>query len=702
MASFIAFATQFFIGTGNRSSWTTWRASPPLLDELRYRSDPGSQQLLELRPQGLFDVKRAGLSITFIDCTLSEHDGTPQRSAEAPQSSRNLDYSPAVTDSGDIPPTCFSPNCDHSYCSPPRLMYSPASSSSIALDTPLLLTPSQPHSGNCTDRRLLSPFECHRSDDMQATVLLESGTSKSRSTLAERRGAKALALKRTATSAPSLTLARLSPTVPTDTPKLSPRILSPRTPDSASSSFKQRLVEFMRPATPMLTSTPCTPRLGSNCGTPRSPAVGGRDYFEDPFGRAAPPFYDDSYFFDAARARPHPDLFDLSIYAEATGTPARARQSWTRAPWTRMRTRVVDSTDFFDLLCGSAPPPERGDVNSCSSGRGSRAVGGSVHASFRSASRTPSPDRPAAPIRALSPPAPAPVNAPAHRLSLSALPSLLSSLLPSTSPPPPAPTPAETQTPSPAPPSTAASTPQRSLRPLLLPQKFARREIADAQASSISILQHATAPKLRALVLPAELARRQRTPEQMDMEGTAAIAHTAEGQIIKGEENAEERGDGHRVPHGETMTGTRGGRRRSQQLDDILTLLDQSGVLVDHNDANAAVNDDDDGDDDNDDDAASDDSDDSDGIATPPSLLSRPGSSSSFSVLSQSGSYDADVDVEAETDGSREAGKPRCDSRGLEDILELLDHPDDGAIPGPQEYNGAEGESEESICAYAM
>ncbi|KAH9850304.1 hypothetical protein C2E23DRAFT_887472 [Lenzites betulinus] len=705
MASFIAAATQFLTGTGNRSSWTTWRTSSPLPVEVRSRSDTGSRQLLEMRSQGL------GLSIKFVDCVVSEHDGTPQLSAGSlPAGGLNLGSSPQMAYSGDTPPTCFSPDCDHSFCSPPRLMYSPASSSSIALDTPLPLTPSHPDCGNCADVTLLSPFGCHSPNNKQSRVL-ECATSAPRSTLAERRGAKALALKGTIIPPSALTLPRLSPTGSTNTPKFSPRIPSPRTPDSASSSFRQRLAGFMRPMTPTLTPSPYTPGLGSSSGTPRSPA-GGRDYFEDPFGRAAPSFFDDSYFFDTAPARPHPDLFDLSIYAENADTAARARASWTHppAPWTRMRTRVIgDGTDFFDLMCGPATPSERGDANSFSSGTESPVAGGSVHASFRSASASPSPDRPAAPVASRPPPGGA------NRLSLASLSAFFPSL--NTSSPPPAPATAPASLPGP---QIAPTTPQPNLRPLLLPQKFARREIADAQASSISILQHAAAPKLRVLVLPAELARRRAshphrpfafpraTLRPRPASCPARIAHSRsrkracslsalpgrdydrmgmEGGTVA---DAVEGGDKRIGDKGRSGdVGTREEQRRPQQLDDILSLLDQSGVLVDHPDADADAED-----------APESDSDDSTGVATPPSLLSRSGSSSSFSVVSQSGSYDGDV--EAGTD-EEETEKSRCDSRNLKDILELLDCQDDGAVSGPlADANVAERENGESVCAYAM
>lgn len=528
--------------------------------------------------------------------------------------------------------TCFSPDCDHSYCSPPQLLYSPASCSSIALDTPLPPTPFSSIQPNSPDRLLLSPTGFATANDKPITLLPTSAASKPRSTLAERRGLKGLALQSAPPFSPIIALSSdtTTPTLTlTPTSALTPRsrLLSPRTPDSAS-SFAQRLVGLMRPTTPTTAS-------------PDSPT--GREYFEDPFGRAAPPFFDDAYFFGAAPDRPHPDLFDLSVYNSPHAGASRSSKTWPAAK--RMETRLwIDAVDLLKPFPGSDAHPLPGCATR---------AGPSVHSTPARLDR----DRPAAPGP--------------H-----------TNAAPSSAAPPPVLTLAL---------SPAAASP--NLRPLLLPQKFARREIADAQSSSI--LQHAT-PKLRPLILPQELARRATHPQRrarprpltfpstlplrhrralstgtpfLPSSPRMSIASTSTGPSEAGMED---------ISSG--SSGSTSGRRQSQQLDEIICLLDESGVLEGLREAAEAEVD-----------SPSSNSDESEssGLATPPSLVSRPGSSSSFSFISHAHASDTD-----------DVGEK---SRNLEDILELLNSPEGGVSCRTfAEAPAMEGEAEDLICAYAM
>ncbi|EIW57500.1 uncharacterized protein TRAVEDRAFT_72586 [Trametes versicolor FP-101664 SS1] len=654
MTSFFAAATLFLTGTGKRHTWTPPLPSPsPAPDNRWLNSDPGSRNCLNLRHDTLLDADLPGCSTACngdavsSPCYVLTSDGSPQSTNSSP--------SPADMDAATSPTpttilsidgaTCFSPDCDHSYCSPPQLLYSPASCSSIALHTPLPTTgPFSSIQPNSPDRLLLSPTGFAPSNDKPISLLPASAAA-TKSTLAERRGLKGLALQSAPAFSPIIELSSdtSTPTLTlTPTSALTPRsrLLSPRTPDSAS-SFAQRLVGLMRPATP-------------NTANPDSPAE--REYFEDPFGRAAPPFFDDAYFFGAAPDRPHPDLFDLSVYSTPPAGAPRSSKTWPAAK--RMKTRLwIDAVDLLEPFPGSDAHPLPGCATR---------AGPSVHSTRARLDR----DRPAAPRANAAPSAAAPP--PVLTLALSHLP--------------------------------AAASP--NLRPLLLPQKFARREIADAQSSSI--LQHAT-PKLRPLILPQELARRATHPQRrarprpLTFPSTLALTHrralsmgtpflpSSPRMSIASTSTGASEAEIEDIISGESSgdMGRRGeDRRQSQQLDEIICLLDKSGVLEglceagdEQETADSEVTSP----------SPSCDSDDNEsaGVATPPSLVSRPGSSSSFSFISQS--YASDTEDVAEK------------SRNLEDILELLNSPDGGITCRTfVEAPAMEGESEDLICAYAM
>ncbi|OJT03358.1 hypothetical protein TRAPUB_6027 [Trametes pubescens] len=651
MTSFFAAATQFFNSTGKRHTWMPPPPSSTASDDRRLMSDPGSQNLLELRQIKLLGADHPAISTAYTDRAGPSPHGSPQSTGSSPSpADMDLASSPTPTVLSIDGATCCLPDCDHSYCSPPQLLYSPASCSSIALDTPLPLTPFSSIQPNSPDRLLLSPTGFAPANDKPITLLPASAAAaKPGSTLAERRGLKGLALQSAPAFSPIIALSSdtTTPTLtltPTSSRTPRSRLLSPRTPDSAS-SFAQRLVGLMRP------TTPTTANLN-----PDSPAE--REYFEDPFGRAAPPFFDDAYFFDAVPDRPHPDLFDLSVYNSPPKGAPRSVKTWPAAK--RMETRVwIDAVDLLEPFPGSDAHSASGPIASATR------AGPPVHSTLLQLGL----DRPAAPHASAAPSSAAPPPVLTLALSLS--------LSPTASP---------------------------NLRPLLLPQKFARREIADAQSSSI--LQHAT-PKLRPLILPQELARRATHPQRrarprpltfpstlalkhrralstgtpflpssprMSIASTSTSTSTEASEVGMEDISGEGGGDVGRRRHGR--------RQSSQQLDEIICLLDKSGVLEDLSKAGEqelaeteAT-------------SPSSDTDESEsvGLATPPSIVSRPGSSSSYSFISESHASDTDDVAEK--------------SRNLEDILELLDSPDGGATCRP--FAEVETEGEDLICAYAM
>ncbi|OSD06505.1 hypothetical protein PYCCODRAFT_1474632 [Trametes coccinea BRFM310] len=531
-----------------------------------------------------------------------------------------------------------SPECDHSFCPPPRLIYSPASSSSLASDTPPPITPLGPGLSPPTGFPLLSPTGCDFLDSKPQLAGVRAG-----STLAERRGAKALALQKSPTLA--------------DVPQ--PKLLSPRTPDTAS-SFAQRIIGYIRSPTP--DSTSC-------CESP-SP-----EYHTDPFGRASPSFFDDPYFFDAVSVRPHPDLYDLDVYQyDARLSHKAVAKKGSKPATAQIHVRVSDIE----------PEPALSVAVSH--------LGSQTHPSVPSSpTPTPSLDRPhigapsPAPIPAssLSPPlppphpharsAPAPVPVPARRLSTASLP----------------------------------SSPLPYLRPLLLPQKFARREIAQAQSASILPL---ASPRLRPLILPQELARRATHPPRRtrprplsyppsagrlrsqhphDLASTPPFkAYAMPALDASAPEFVPRCMDTVKEESGEEERLSRAEHRRSQPLDDLISLLDESGIIQDGQtvDENQTVYSD----------PIPFDSDESAGLATPPSILSRPGSSSSFSFISQPREESIDEVVETSY----------AEARKVEDILELLDvQQGDVSLvsQGDDELEVVEAVgADDVICAYAI
>ncbi|KAI0775270.1 hypothetical protein BD413DRAFT_298166 [Trametes elegans] len=541
--------------------------------------------------------------------------------------------SPALTDASADGVRCRYPDCEHSSdsCSPPRLVYSPASSSSLALDTPLPVTPFSPTGSSPSgDYSLLSPTSCH---DPQGILLLAlPSTSKQGTTLAERRGAKALALKHAPT--------------PADIPK--PKLLSPCTPDTAS-SFTQRLVGLMRPSTP----DPCS-----------SP-----DYFENPLARGAGTFFADPYFFDAAPVRPHPDLYDLTLYQPhpPTQSPSRAHQAQNAKKSAKtLPTRLyIDTSDI--------------------GARASSPGGTQTHLSVPSFDRARGFPAPISSRSPATPSSPSPISATPVATAIAVT-------TPTTSVAPP------TALPPPKCPSRATSSALPNLRPLLLPQKFAQREIEDAQAASI--LQHA-APTLRPLILPQELARRASHP-QRPSHSRPHSPTVASGPAYHAHRRAFSTGIA-ALPYTRTMavaTGeysdgrvSRAEQRRSQQLDDIISLLDESGVLPAPRSSSAGLDDAHTGDGS----CAQWDSDsgESSVVATPPSVLSRSWSSSSFSFVSGE---------RAERDSAQggEESTSCGGSQKVEDILELLES--EPALTGKSDVRKSveEAEEEDLVCAYAM
>ncbi|KAI0705786.1 hypothetical protein C8T65DRAFT_740828 [Cerioporus squamosus] len=182
---------------------------------------------------------------------------------------------------------CCPHNCSHCRCSPPSLIYSSASCSSLTLTPSSVHTPS---SLTCTSDVALSssPRGISFSDGTPMAHLPELDVVSS--TIASRRGIQKLpALKPKPRNASMSSL-----------PGSKMKLLSPDIPDTAA-GFAQRIVGFMR-----LSSRPDPDPL------PETPSL--RDYVEDPFGRVSASFYEDSYLFDASPV-PHPDIYDFSVYS---------------------------------------------------------------------------------------------------------------------------------------------------------------------------------------------------------------------------------------------------------------------------------------------------------------------------------------------------------------------------------------------------
>ncbi|KAI0649163.1 hypothetical protein C8Q79DRAFT_495285 [Trametes meyenii] len=609
----------------NRAYWKAPSSPQPLQTAsvaARYRQE-GSQQSLSVRAPHPSEDRSTGSATRYSNYV----GATPPSFASASDAPLQLPHGAPVmsfglTDESEESVACSSPECDHALCSPPRLVYSPASSSSLALDTP---APTTPFSPPTSDFAFLSPAGHSPPQDEQAALPVPT---KSGSTLAERRGKKGLVLQGTPAAA--------LPSAALDASKS--ELLSPRTPGSAS-SFAQRLVGFMRSPTPESSSPP------------------EQEYPSDPFARlhdARPlSFYEDSCLLDAAPVRPHPDLYDLSVYAapqpcttvNSSSLPKKAAKDWRARVWLYVGVLIPDLVPASDPPVSHPPPPQP-----------------PLHSIPRTPSLSPTLDYTDVP-----PPSTTPISAPfsrsprvyspaatlsAHRLS-----------------------------------TTIHLGPLANLRPLLLPQKFACREIAEAQATSIS---PCSTPNLRPLLLPQELARRASHPQYRARPRPATLppsferlshqrAVSTSGIMSNNTPTAEavasepyvETGDS-KAPHGE--------RRRSQQLDDIISLLDQSGVLREA-DEQAATS------------GTVSDSEESAGIATPPSLLSRPGTSSPFSLVSQPHGDSLEETFE----------KSRRESHNLEDILVLLDdHRDEAIVKEGGDCLTDDGVVDESICAYAM
>ncbi|CDO74948.1 hypothetical protein BN946_scf184945.g20 [Trametes cinnabarina] len=521
-----------------------------------------------------------------------------------------------------------SPECDHTFCPPPRLIYSPASSSSLASDTPPPITPLGPSLCPNVGFPLLSPAG---SKFLDSTPLPDG--FKAGSTLAERRGAKALALAK-------------SPTF-SDVPQ--PKFLSPRTPDTPS-SFAQRIFDFIRSPTPDTVSI---------CESP-SP-----EYTSDPFGGTSPSFFDDPCLFDSDSVRPHPDLYDLNIYQYHARRPHLAVvKNGPKHGTARLYVGVSDIELKAEVSVAVSPP----------------------HSQKHPSAFVPSPSTPAPSLdrhlpEALSaaPIPPPSLPPPSHSYDIRSAPAPVVRRLSTASLP---------------------SSPLPYLRPLLLPQKLVRREIADAQ--SASILPHATRT-LRPLILPLELARRATHPARharirprpasyphsvarsrpyhipINRHGMAAVNASSPASITPRMDTVTEEGGG------EEERGSRAEYRRSQQLDDIISLLDESGIIHvlrtgDGRDAVSAEH-------------VLSDSDESAGLATPPSILSRPGTSSSYSFVSQPQEDPAQEIVETSV---LEASK-------VDDILELLDVQREDAVVKQGDDEAVEEEAaDELICAYAI
>ncbi|KAI8980131.1 hypothetical protein BD414DRAFT_493732 [Trametes punicea] len=127
-------------------------------------------------------------------------------------------------------------------------------------------------------------------------------------------------------------------------------------------------------------------------------------------------------------------------------------------------------------------------------------------------------------------------------------------------------------------------------------------------------------------------------------------------------------------------------QRRSQQLDDIINLLDESGMIQDSGDVKEHRS--------PSPEAVLSDTDESAGVATPPLIVSRPGSSSSFSVISQ-----------PQGDSPEEVPeKPDPEAKKVEHILELLDvqQHDVAVATQASEKVHEEEANDDCICAYAI
>ncbi|KAI0671666.1 hypothetical protein C8Q78DRAFT_1145171 [Trametes maxima] len=388
--------------------------------------------------------------------------------------------------------------------------------------------------------------------------------------------------------------------------------------------------------------------------TPDSSSSPEQEYPSDPFARnrdvRPSSFYDDPHSSDAAPVRPHPDLYDLSVYAappprattNSNSIPKKAAKDWRARAWLYVGVLVPDLAPASDPPV-SHPPPQP-----------------PLHSTPRAPGLSPTLDREDAP-----PPSPAPISAPlarsprvyspaatlsAHRLS-----------------------------------TTIHSGPFANLRPLLLPQKFACREIAEAQATPIS---PRSTPNLRPLLLPQELARRASHPQYRARPrpatlppgfGRLAYKRTFSASMSNNTSVVNDMTSGTLTGAGDTKAEQKE-RRKSQQLDDIISLLDESGVLCETGEQVATT-------------GALTDSEESTGIMTPPSLLSRPGTSSPFSLIGQ-----------PHEDSVNEAiGESRRESRNLEDILKLLDgHRDEAIAKEDNDCLTDDGFADTSVCAYAM
>ncbi|KAH9902961.1 hypothetical protein C8Q73DRAFT_785576 [Cubamyces lactineus] len=625
MASFIAAATQFL----NRNAPVVWAPSPDLPSRVsdRHASSQGSHS----SRKSLKVPSRPGSSSSSSFASASDVSSRRARDTSTSVGSSTLSGS---MDAADVAALCCSSHCDRTCCLPPRLVYSPASSSSLALsDTPPPITPLGLGLSPNVGFPLLTPDGTFH---LNANAL--SDVKKPGGTLAERRGAKALALQQ----APTLS----------DLPQPT-GLLTPRTPDSAS-SFAQRIVGFIRSPTPESTLvTPPTP-----------------EYAGDPFGGRSSSFYNDPYFFATVPVCPHPDLYDFDVYS---ALPARPKNPIAKTCGKQSRVRLfVAASDLQldDSDMAVSPPSSQTHSVPCA--------------------RSPSLDRP----DSVSPPR-TPISAPPLTFDF------------------PRSTPAAATAAASNPPSGFPSSSLPYLRPLLLPQKFAQREIADAQ--SASILSHAT-PTLRPLILPQELARRasqphpsrrsrphpRLRPRPASYPPSAAVlrSHRAAfhmGTITEETVSCTSPKSIPRPDCKESQSSSREGaamstrkeQRRSQQIDDIISLLGQSGIIQEPeaNEEHDHI------------DSVLSDTDESTGIATPPSILSQPRSSSSFSFVSHPPDTESALSIEVVMENPQEEAKK------VEDILELL-----ASSPRTEGCTGGnvdaelvdEGVVEETICAYAI
>ncbi|KAI0327833.1 hypothetical protein GY45DRAFT_1084591 [Cubamyces sp. BRFM 1775] len=623
MAGFIAAATQFL----NRNAPLVWAPSPdlPSRSSDRHASSQGSQG----SRKSLKVPSRPGSSSGSSFASASDVSSHRARDTATSVGSGTLS---GPMDATDVDALSCSPECDHTCCLPPRLVYSPASSSSLALsDTPLPITPLGLGLSPNVGFPLLTPDGAfHLNPNALPDIKKPGGT------LAERRGAKALALQ----SAPALS----------DLPQPT-GLLTPRTPDSAS-SFAQRLVGFIRSPTPE-----------SSLATPPTP-----EYRGDPFGGRSSSFYNDPYFFATVPVCPHPDLYDFDVYSTLPARPQNPIAK-TCGKGSRVRLFVAASDLQLDDSDGAVSPP-------------------SSQAHSAPCAPSPSLDRP----DSLSPPS-TPISASPLTFDL----------------------PRSTPTVTAAAAGNALSGfPSSSLpylRPLLLPQKFAQREIADAQ--SASILSHAT-PNLRPLILPQELARRasqphisrrsrphpRLRPRPASYPPSAAVLRSHQAPFHMGTITEEPVSCTSPEPmprpgckeiqsFSRAAVPGRKEQRRSQQIDDIISLLGQSGIIQEpeaneeHDQLDGVLSD----------------TDESIGLATPPSILSQPRSSSSFSFISHPPDTESALSIEVVMEDPQEEAKK------VEDILELLSSSPRGEGRAGSKADAEvvdDGVVEETICAYAI